>query len=196
VGGQCPALDDEAASRQPARQAVSGALVLGQHQDCLRLVPAARRLAGRPFQDGEGEVEGGACAVGAGGEDAQGAAVEFDQTPADGKAQTDAAVAAPRGALRLAKFIEDKLLFGGRNAHAAVGHRDHDLLFAGLGPQADVALLGKLHGIADQVEDHLLQPRPIAPHDRQIGRDVALPGKGLFCRHGLPEHRDLGQHLA
>src|SRR5690606_13585681 len=88
--------------------------------------------------------------------DGDGAAHEFDDLAADGEAQAGAAEPAVGATIDLREALEDRRarLFG--DADAGVGHVDADggrvvLLVEHGRTEADLALVGELDGVADQV---------------------------------------------
>src|SRR4029079_63478 len=91
------------------------------------------------------------------------AVVRLDEIPHDGQSETEAAVPAGRGAVRLAERFEDARQQIWRNALARV--RDDELRAAARAAQLDVhgAAFGReLQRVGDQVRRDLLQARWIA----------------------------------
>ena len=105
---------------------------------------------------------------------------QFDQLRGDGQAEPRAAVAARRRRVGLHEGAEDLPLLVGRHADAGVRHgelRDR-AVSRQHGPTRDVdddlALLGELDGVADQVDDDLAQSARIA--DERVGHVRARCG--------------------
>ena len=96
---------------------------------------------------------------------------QFGQPLADGQAQPRAAVLARRAGIGLAEALEQFGQAGFAQADAGVAHRKRQL--DRLGPvfgnadahaQHHLAVVGELHGVGQQVQQHLPQPRHIALH--------------------------------
>ena len=112
----------------------------------------------------------------------------FDQLLRDRKAQARPAVFATQRGVQLTKAAKQLLLLCLGNANPRIAHRKFQLYVVAPGHEAaghfDLALLGKLERIADEVEEHLLQP-PLVPYearrDRRVlpamQRDFFLPGQ-------------------
>lgn len=93
------------------------------------------------------------------------AAHQVEETLGDGQAQAGAAIAAGGGAISLAEGIEDVLLLLGRDADAFVADAEFEVVFAGdQNAQTNAAGFGEFDGIAQQVEEDLLEAQRIAEH--------------------------------
>jgi len=123
----------------------------------------------------------------------------FGKAPADGQAQSGAAVASRDRRVGLHERIEDLLQRIGGNADTRVDHIDGQLRLALAARQArddaHAALLGELDGIANQVGQQLPEPHRVGVHQcgqalrRFVGeRDSFLVG--LSAQHG---HRLMDQ---
>ena len=126
---------------------------------------------------GQGEGEGAAAPDLALHPDA--AAVVLDDLLADGKAQARALGLVGEGVAHLLEALEDLGLIGRTDSHSRVGHADHDLAAAPLGPAGDRARVGELHGVGDQVDHHLDQAVGIAGDAGQIRADPLLEVEAL-----------------
>ena len=111
----------------------------------------------------------------------------LDQAGGNRQAQAGAAIFAPGGTIRLREGLEDHLLLFLGNADAGVPNGEVQRkslagLLLDLDLQNHFAAVGELDGIAQQIHDHLPQPRGIA-HDlgRNVGADVADQLQP-FCR--------------
>src|SRR5438093_12663405 len=108
-----------------------------------------------------------------------------------------AAVAAPHGRLDLVERIPDpsQLVLG--DPDAVVLHRHPHLLALPAGQDPDLAARrAELHGVADEVDEDLLQPRGIGLHRRQVGRQHGADVDATRLR-GRGHHRpDLPDDLA
>ena len=177
----------------------------------LRALPAGGGGGGgRSGQDGE--MEGGAFAGIALDPDL--AAHQLGQAFADGQAQPGAAVVASGGGIHLLERFEEAVLPVQRDADAGVAHGEMEQpLFrvaeksvscswpngmlrapcAGGGDfDDDFALVGELHGVADQIDQDLPQPGHVADQDlgngvvHQAGEvEVLLGGLGRQQIQGL-----------
>src|SRR5262249_11954294 len=118
--------------------------------------PVSVRADVRLDVDGYGEAEPAAlaqCAL-----DPDASTLQLDQAPGEGQAEASARVAASRRALELLERLEDALLVLRRDARARV--RDHDLdgSLQAMGRDVDPsALRSELHGVGEQVVQHLLE---------------------------------------
>ena len=105
----------------------------------------------------------------------------------DGQAQAHAAIPPCGRPLGLAELIKDPILLRDRDSQARVADANGDASPSVLDQQADPALGREFDGITQEVQDNLLQSRPIPLHtDRSVG-DLALPGQSLVPSH-LPPH--------
>ena len=110
------------------------------------------------------EAEGAALARGA--RQPQTATVQLDDAAAQGQPETGALARRGR-AFALLEGVEDAVLVGRLDADARVGHGDVDLVALAPRTYGDAASVGReLHGVAQQVEHHLLEPQ-------LVGRDRA-----------------------
>ena len=106
----------------------------------------------------------------------------------DGQAETGTAVLARRRRVPLLERLKD----GSSSCSAGMpmpvsrtGKMQADLLVAAprfFDRDSDLALLGELDGVADQVEQDLAQPRRIAAHDRRQAASATLAVSSIpFC---------------
>ena len=121
--------------------------------------PPRRDVRGR---GGDREVERGALALDA--LDPHRAAHQLGEALADGEAEPGAAVLAGGRRVELAELLEQLVRPVGRDADAGVAHRQMDLVrrFAGFDGHHDLADLGELHGVGEQVDHHLTQAGDVA----------------------------------
>ena len=101
------------------------------------------------------------------------AAHQLDEPLADRQAQPGAAVLAGGGHVGLGERLKQLRRLFRRHADAGVAHRELELhlladLFEQLDLQADLAVLGELDGVVDQVGEDLAEPQRVAA---QILRD-------------------------
>ncbi len=169
-------LDHQHASLEPARRRFlqQGRGVArrrgGQRQCC-------RRRRYRDHRHRQAEPEGRACARRA--VDADQAAHQAHQAPADREAQARATVAARVGIVGLSERIEDPIHGFRRDADAGVAHgeadphrsaRDQRTAILQRDAQFHVPALGELQRVADEVVQHLAHAQRIAEHaGRQVG---------------------------
>ena len=125
------------------------------------------------------------------------AAHRLHQALADRQPQAGAAVVAVGGVLDLEEGLEHLGGLVGRDADAGVADREAEpglALGGGRGGDADGdrALVGELDGVADDVEEELVELAPVADHPpRHRGRHVADEGDTL----ALGLHRLQRQHV-
>ena len=122
----------------------------------------------RGFGDGDGEMELGA--VGGGGFDVDGAAHEFDQALADGESEAGTAETAGGGGVGLGERHEEAgdLFLGHADAGITDGKAEVGLSGDGmraLDIEDDLAVLGELDGVANEVEEDL-------PETAGVGADA------------------------
>src|SRR5204862_8008100 len=98
--------------------------------------------------------------------DGDGALMRFDQLTRNRKTEANAAMN-PRGrAVRLAETIEHVRQKLRLDADAAVGDANPDRTVLATDRHIDAAaFVGELHGVADQVEEHLFEPADVAKDD-------------------------------
>ena len=105
----------------------------------------------------------------------QGAAHGVHELVRDGEPEPGAAVDASRGGVTLGEGLEEvgQLRVRTPTPVSATSTLSHTRSSSGSAVAADGnhAVLGELHGVRDQVGDHLRQPRRVAP---QHGRDVRV----------------------
>ena len=139
---------------------------------------------GQPHGDDEGRADAGFAL------DLDVALHGLGQTAHDGEAETGAAEAARGRAVGLHEGLEQALALFGGEADAAVGDADAqpDIVAAVIGQalqrEPDRARFGELDGVAQQVEQDLLQAQRIADHPvghvgGDIGRELEALGGGL-----------------
>ena len=108
------------------------------------------------------------------------AAHPLSQPPRDRKAKARATGFARCG---LGEFLEDEPGALWRDSGAGIADDEFELRGLARDAQADAAVRGKLHRIADEIEQHLPQPRRIADDPRRDicaneARDVEAPRMG------------------
>src|SRR5256885_4891123 len=119
---------------------------------------ADRRLACRPRRHGKGE---GAPQAGL-AEHRDRATVHLDQLAHDAQAEAGATMPARAAAITLDEFVEDDPLRLGRNPNACVLDGDPHHAARGLRHDLDVAALGELHSVGEQIDEDLLESRGIS----------------------------------
>src|SRR6478672_4668540 len=127
-----------------------------------------RRGLGGPERDGEGERRALALL----GLDADPAAVALDDVPGDRQAEPRAAPT-HAGAVGLVEALEDAGPVGLRDPDPVVAYGDGDDVT--LAPDADhdlAALWAELHGVVDEVHEHLAQAVLVAAHERDARRHL------------------------
>ena len=121
---------------------------------------------------------------------------QLDQPAADGEAQAGAAVLARRGHVGLRERLEQLRRLLLRHADAGVAHGELELhLLAGafeqLDLQPDLAALGELDGVVDEVGQDLAEPQRVAEQMLgNAGRDVGQELEPLVVRLLGGERRD------
>jgi hypothetical protein len=122
--------------------------------------------------------------------DGDAAAEQLAQAAADGEAEAGAAEAAGGGVVDLGEGVEHGLELVGGDADAGVGDADGDLVAPGgrlvAGGEGDRAAEGELVGVAEDVEEDLLQAQGVGVDHRagQLGVEVELVAGGA---HGGAE---------
>ncbi len=121
---------------------------------------------------------------------ADGPAHHVHELAADGQAQPRAFLAAPRAAVGLPEGLEDAGLVLRRDPDAGVADPEPQpvvlvLLPLLVGQDHHLALLGELHGIAQQIDEDLAQAVGVTPHQRRhTGPNVADQLQPLARGHG------------
>ena len=183
-----------------AQQLAAGRIVV-DHQHAPRREPVAAVvfLVDRPggARQGQFDAEGRTHRPGAAHADR--AAHQFHQLPGDGQAQPGSAILAGHRAIGLVKRIENPLLVRGRNANSRIAHLETQPVRGGGGvqhrnPRHDLALLGELDGVTQQIAQNLAQPDGIAPRVDRLGRQGAEQFQILALRAlGKQDHHFLDQ---
>ncbi len=156
--------------------AVGRVVVDDQHREAAHVGRVAFRLLLRAAEPG-GELEGAALAFDALDPDAS--AHHTDELRADGEPEAGAAELAAGRAVGLGEGLEDQVLLVGGDADAGVRdlevQRDRAVrMRRDAHRDADLAALGELDGVADEVEDDLSEPARVADDGvGDVGRDVA-----------------------
>ena len=123
------------------------------------------------------------------------ATVHLDDPPRDGEPEPGAALGLGDRIVGLLELLEQLLLIGGidsrsgvvhRHAERAIGRRDLDRHFAGV---------GELDRVADQIEQHLGQLLLVAVASRHVGRHVELEAQVLLRRQRLDRAVHLVDHV-
>src|SRR6185312_2283874 len=134
--------------------------------------------------------------------DADLAAHHRRQLLGDGEAEAGAAIAARRRLVGLGEGLEDPALRFRRHADTGVADFDAQLHgfradLVGADVDHDLAALGELDGVADQVGQHLAQAAGIAGEAaRQVRRDVGAEAQALLLGHLVEEVLDLFDDVA
>ena len=135
------------------------------------------------------------AAVARAGVHPQPATVHLDDPPRDREPEPGAALGLGDRIVGLLELLEQLLLIGGidsrpgvvhRHAERAIGRRDLDRHFAGV---------GELDRVADQIEQHLGQLLLVAVASRHVGRHVELEAQVLLRRQRLDRAVHLVNHV-
>jgi len=125
---------------------------------------------------------------------------ELDQPVGDRKAQAGSVISAADGGVALREGLEQPVVFAGVDADARIFYFKAYLYIAGRGvgrerrggqeePDADLAAFGKFYSVADEVDEHLAEPRGVGNDMRRdVFLDVAMKQDAGF--EG-PRHKDL-----
>src|SRR5690606_22827085 len=116
---------------------------------------------------------------------------------ADGEAEAGAARRTGVAVVSLLELVENALLVLGADARAIVDDAEADALVAlgggaeALSAQGDarrlIIVAGELHGVAEQVEEDLLQLLEVGLDDRGIGLDLGEHGGAAALGLGVDE---------
>ena len=127
--------------------------------------------------------------------DPHGAAHELAEPAADGEAEARAAEAPRRRAVDLAERLEEPALPLLGNTHAGVAHGEFEaeppVVRRPVGAHAhhDLAAIGELHRVADEVQEDLPEPRVVADDRRRhVRRDLAGHVEALLRGGGAQQH--------
>ena len=90
---------------------------------------------------------------------------QFHQMPADGQAQTVTAIDTGGVIAGLLEAFENFVQAFGPNADAGVAHRKHQLIGLALYLERDLALVGELDGVAQQINQYLHQAMPVTQNE-------------------------------
>src|SRR3990172_5822480 len=157
--------------RRPAPDPPARLAALDQERSCLPLRRSGRRL----IWQGQDEVEAGPTADLA--LHAHPAAVALHDLLANTQAQANASTAAHGHAVHLVEAVKNVTQFVSGDANACVAHFDAHRRRVRQDVQLNIAArIGEAHGIAEQVVEHLRQPKRVAANDhgrlRQLGAQV------------------------
>ncbi|MNU97377.1 hypothetical protein D3C71_874490 [compost metagenome] len=159
------------------------------------------RIAGHApalLRPGQRQLDGKARAVAGTAVDGDASAHRHRQLLADRQAQAAAAIPR-RGARAVGLFeaMEQPLLLLGVDARAGVGHleRQPQAVVQKLHAEPDVAALGELDRVAQQVHQDLAHAHFIAAHLHRPGQvETALEGQAAMMGHRFHQRLHLGQH--
>src|SRR5512139_1593642 len=118
-----------------------------------------------PCHSLQGEREGEKAAAALPVAKADGAPHEFNQPFADGQPQSAAAILTLERVVHLAEALEEQGLLVFRDADAGVGHGELESISSRTDGQLDSSLVGKLQGIAKEIDQHLLESTLIGDDD-------------------------------
>ena len=126
-------------------------------------------------------------------------AVQFHDLLGDGQAEPEPAMRARGAHLRLAESVEHMRQEFALDADAGVGHFDgHHGAVAARGHGDAAALRRELHGVAQQIPDHLLQAAGIGANHAEIAGDARAQPDAARGRHGFDgldgALDDIGEH--
>ena len=125
------------------------------------------------LREQNGEAEGRAAARLAG--DRELAAHAGDETARDGEPEPGSLVAARGGSVDLLELLEDAVEPVGRDPRTGVGDGEADAIAVARHAHADAALVGELHRVAGEVQDHLAQACRVPHH---LAAEVAADQAG------------------
>ena len=195
VRGSLVVLDDHLPALQlaPDDEPVRGVVVddqgaaAGHLGRCLQQLVRRARPGRQVDQQGEGGAGAGRAV------DDELAVHRLRQAPADRQAQAGPAVLPGRRGVDLGEGAEQPVHPVGGDADAGVPHREGQPALVRAHRQDDLAGGGELHGVAEQVHEHLAQPGGVADEDGrqaggQVARQVEALGAGL---HGDQVQRAL-----
>ena len=121
--------------------------------------------------------------------------MQFDDLLRDRETEAGAALLARAGAVDLLKLLEDALLVLGRNAGAGIGDGDVEGAVRGCRVHRDLAGLGELDGIADEIQQRLGDPPLVALPERQVLGDHGPEQQLLLGRQGFRGRHDRLDHF-
>src|SRR6202022_4343850 len=110
--------------------------------------------------DGQGDPEGRALAQRRLDRDRP--ALHFDHALGDRQTQPGAALLTRIRIVDLLELAEDPLLVGVGNARPGIAHLEDELAAIGRAADLDLALVGELDRVADEVQQHLREPARVA----------------------------------
>ena len=114
------------------------------------------------------------------------AAVQFDELPGNGQAESQPAVAARKLRIGLAERLEDEWQEVCRDALAGIddGHLDVGIADAAYGRRHTTSRAGELDGVREEIPEHLLESRRIGADHPRVWIDVYVQGDPLSIRRG------------
>ena len=108
-------------------------------------------------------------------EHVDGPTVHFDELPRNGQTQTEPAAFTSDPGVRLAESLEDMGQEFRGNPNPGVAHRDFKVGIDPLEPDLNLAVpVRELHGIRQQIPQHLLQPLRVPRDGRRVRIDDRL----------------------
>ncbi len=186
-----------------AQDLATGAVVFHDQHALVGQHRLGRRRRGRRLRPRQVQVDDEVGALAGRAVDADAAAHQPKQAPADGEPEPGAAELARGGAVGLGEVLEDALLRLGRDAGAGVLHADlHRGAGVGFLTQRDahqhLAAGGELDGVAEQVGHHLAQAEGVAAQrERRLRRHELHQQVQTLGLRRLREHRGgFFHHLA
>ena len=133
----------------------------------------------------QGEPEGRAEACRTGRLHPYRPTVALHQLASDREAESHSAEALANRLGRAMEFVEHASELLGTDTDAGIGDRDLHFAVRDLGFQGNAAGVGELDRIAEQVEHHLAEPRPVAEDPGAGGGKPGPPLQSLLSRHLL-----------
>ena len=122
------------------------------------------------------------------------AAHQAAQAPADREPEAGAAVFARGRAVGLAELLEQPGHLLLAHADAGIGHHEGEeavVVLLALDVQADLALVGELAGVAQQIEHHLADPGHVRAHAPDVVRAADREPVAVLLRERRCGHRQL-----
>src|SRR5579871_1481373 len=111
-------------------------------------------------------------------------AQQADKVLADGQAQPGAFMKPVEPALQLLKRLKESPQVFRADADAGVGHADFQPSIQHPALQPHFAPFGEFDGVAEEIEQDLLDPPPVADHNADAGGDGGSEGQPLLLRLG------------
>ena len=185
------------ALQEPAHQLPLPRVVVDQQYDALAAVSGRGHFIG--FRRGLRQLgrhtdrKDRACPLGA--RDRHVAAHQATERPCDGEPEAGAAKTARGGGIGLRKPLEQLIQLLGRHADAGVRHGKLERVAIAPCPQRNLAILGELGGVADQVQQALAELHLVGVHGAQVKGHIRRKRIALLLDERAGGHRDIVHQL-